>query len=414
MVKIFAHGPSNGTINFFDDRTILLDAENIRPNTMVEGRILFPNSFIENKKEVIDKDMFDTIMAEEESFIQKEENKLIRKEKNKKISNILSPITIILAAILGFFGIRKTKYNTEVYEKELGKDMLFLPPMINSILVNSWFTGNSIPASLYSLAYKGYIEIEDYGHFNKKYSKKDIEDFKISKLNKNKEDLLSHEVYLLDWLFNDVATSDFLTSEDIYKYVNKNSFKFQKASSELYKLAKKDLKDLGLKDDSKVSFGTLLIVIGSLFIPLALFNIIGAGNIIDGLVDILIFAILLVIGISLINKKSDLGQTQYKKLIKFKEDVLKNKIDIVDEEYLITAMALNIPMENLKQYKDNFSNQTMLTNNWIYWYFLINSSGNNVFANSISSSSDTGSFGSGGGFSGGGGGGAGGGGAGGF
>ncbi len=427
LVKIFAHGPPNGVVSFKDDQTVNLHITDLESENMVEGRILFPVSFIENSTNIVDEDAFNNIILEEEEKIIKDaetERKRVEYEKrkqeslikNQKTFDIISPIILALGAIFGVFGIKNTKNNTEVYERELGDDMLYLSPAVNSYLLSSSINANVLVASIYNIAYKGFLTIEEESVNNKKFIKKDIENFKLTLLDKDRSELESNEIHILDFLFNQVAHSNTVTLEEIYDYSKKHSFKISTFFSEWTQKSSNDLKNLGLKDDSKKGLGILTIIISTFFIPFAMMNFILANKTMYGIISIAAMIILFIIGILLINKKSDLGKLQYNKLKEFKNSINYNYLDIKNEEHLITAMTIGIPMEKLSNFKINFANN-ISTNSWIYWYFLMDSTGNNSFASSMyysSGSGISGDIGSGGGFSSGGGGGAGGGSTGGF
>lgn len=95
------------------------------------------------------------------------------------------------------------------------------------------------------------------------------------------------------------------------------------------------------------------------------------------------------------------------------DDFSKYPLDIS----LIYALSLGIDKKILSKFNiksPNATNSYPYSRDWIYWYFLLNSSNNNVFNKSINNSFGNATGSSSSSFSGGGGGGAGGGGAGGF
>src|SRR5699024_4745612 len=52
-VKIFAHGPLNGNINFKGDDLVKLEVDDVLADTFVEARILFPVDFIPNSTHMV-------------------------------------------------------------------------------------------------------------------------------------------------------------------------------------------------------------------------------------------------------------------------------------------------------------------------------------------------------------------------
>lgn len=413
-VKIFGHGYRDSKIQFANNDSVNIRASKIESGNMIEARILMPVDFVSNMDTSIDDDMLDIILKQEESYLKDIAKGRTIKAKREKGVGIATLISIALGSILALYSYFKNKHNVEPYEEQLKGNMIYLPPAIITAITRMPFDANMLTTSLYNLSYKNFISIEDAGFFNKKYSKNDIENFKITDLKKDRNGLLEHEIFLLDWLFNDIARGNSFTAEDLYNYNRTNSSKFHKKFTDWCKIVSKDLITLELKDNTKVNLGIGTIIISLILLVLGIFNIIIYRNVLKGVILLVLFLLLLIFGIELTQRLTDLGHIQYTKLMDFKKDVMKGRLNITDKKLLIVAMALGIGMDKLSLFEETFITDTSSSNSWIYWYFLMNSHGQNVFAESISTSSGLGDIGSGGNFTSGGGAGSGGGGVGGF
>lgn len=418
QVKIFGHGYNQNTINFKGDDKVTIKGEHIPSESLVEARILMPLDFLPKASLRSSEDMLEILLKQEESYLKEEERSRTIKAKREKGVKNLSIVSIGLASILAVYSYLKNRHNLEPYEDKLRGNLIVLPPAIITHISRMPFDSNMIIASIYSLSYKGYLSIEEAEPFTKKHSKEEVENFRLKLLDGDRSKLLDHEEFLIDWLFNDIGNGESLTSEDIYRYTSKNESKFTENFTKWCQLVSEDTVTMGLKDNSKKKLGIGLIIFSILLLFLSIFNFIIYRNILKGSLLIILFLILLILGIELTQRLTDLGHLQYTKLMDFKKDLMKERINITDESLLIMAMALGLGPNKLVTFKENFSNEDNFSSSWLYWYFLMNSSGQNVFAESITSSSGlsdiNSDIGSGGGFTSGGGSGAGGGGVGGF
>lgn len=93
--KIFAHGPSNGRINFMEDDRIKLEVSGVSSNTFVEARILFPKNFISASGNQGTSN-FSEIIDEEIAFANKvQENH----ERTLKLQDTFKNISVIAAGL---------------------------------------------------------------------------------------------------------------------------------------------------------------------------------------------------------------------------------------------------------------------------------------------------------------------------
>lgn len=415
-VKIFAHGPSNGTIRFREDDLVRLEIENVPKDTFIEGRILFPIDFIPNSTNVVNNNAYHDIIEEELSYIREIEEKQIKREKNK---NLLNNISITIAGIgmviiaLIFSRLRR---DVDIYDT---MDYNLYPddctPAVATYLTSSVLNTTTIMATIFDLARKGYISIEDKGEYKNKTN-----NFELKKIEKPINSLLSHEVFLLDWLFDKIGDGNTVTTKDIEYYGKKHRTSFSNSYYTWQKKVREDTKSYGFYDNRGKKPGIFLIIFSSIAFTFGIISIVFEGF--YGIVLLLVSIFVFIYGMTVLFRKSDYGYIQYKKWKDFKKD-LKLRGDTLDmenlsfplETALIYGLALGVNINSLRKFKTLIP-ESNTPNHWIYWYYATSPRGHNSFERSLNRSFSAGSSstGSGGGFSGGGGGGAGGGGAGGF
>ncbi|CCQ97063.1 Membrane protein-like protein [[Clostridium] ultunense Esp] len=415
-VKIFAHGPSNGAIRFKEDNLIRIEVENISKNNFVEARVLFPTNFIPNSTKVVDNNAYDGIIEEELSYIKEIEEKQIRRERNKSLFNNLSIIIAGIGVVAIAFIFSRLRRDIDIYDTI---DHNLYPddctPAVATYLTNSGLNTTTIMATIFDLARKGHLSIEDKGEYEKKTN-----NFKLEKLEKSVNSLLSHESFLLDWLFNEIGDTKTVTTKDIEYYGKKHRTEFGNSYNTWQKKVKKDAKNKGFYDDDGKKLGGLLIAFYIIAFPFSIIAINFGGF--YGIVLLFVSVFTFIYGMVIIFRKSDYGYIQYKKWQDFKKD-LKLRGDTLNvenlsfplESALIYGLALRVNINTLKKFRKLIPKSSM-PNHWAYWCYTTGARGQNSFERSLNKSFSAGSSstGSGGGFSGGGGGGAGGGGAGGF
>lgn len=420
--KIFAHGPSNGRIDFVEDNSIKLEVRSVSPNTFVEARVLFPKDFILSSTNQGSKTL-NKIVDEEISFTNKIQEDLDYKLKMKDLFGNISLIAAALGTLLISFILNKLRRSTDIFNAYSSLSPEDISPGELRLFVSQVNDSRSLMSTIFDLARRGYVTI-DLG----KELKKNRNEFIITNNNKSQNDLLSHEIYLLDWLFNTIGNGSILSTEDIESYRKGSYMRFNKELTLWQSKIKSGLKNRGYYDDSTKSTGIMLI-----FVSLALFIIFILSLVNEnfyGFLPMVLATFTFIYGISLLVRKSDLGYIQYKMWKDYKTDLERqgktpdtyNEIILKDRD-LINGLALGLPMKSMNNFRDTLP-QASMNSHWMYWYFLGNSKGGSRFEDSFNSSfygysgsSTSTSIGGGGGFSGGGGGGgggAGGGGAGGF
>ncbi|RBP61033.1 putative membrane protein [Alkalibaculum bacchi] len=413
-VKVFAHGPTNGIIDFQGDNSILAQIREVPENTFVEARVLFPIEFIPNSTNIINEDAYNAIMAEERSYVEELEAKEIRKEKQKEFIGKYTPyLTGLWALVLSFFMFKYRRRKESIEDLNYKSYPDSVPPAIVAQLVYNMITTDTIMATIYDLARQGYLSIEE----KSKYA---TNNFKFEKSNKSTYSLSRHEKFLMEWLFNTIGNGQKIETKDISKYGKNNPTEFSKDYHEWVKIVREETKEKGYYDESSKALGVILFITGLIAIIGGIIGMVFEAY--SGILLLILGIVGIIYAIILLTRKSDYGFVQRKKWLDFRKD-LKQRSKTLDidqlplslDQSLIYGLVLGLGVSTLQIFQP-FVSENFVPNYWIYWMFFNNNSGKNAFEESLNHSFDnsTSSIGTGGNFTGGGGGGAGGGGAGGF
>lgn len=418
LVKIFAHGPLNGTIDFKDDNLVHMEVEDVPENTFVKSRILFPNTFIPKSDNLSNKNSYDKILQEEKNLIEKIEKKKLQKE---KIISILSYVSLIIGGIgiitLTLF-ILKLKRKINIYEKT---DSNIVPedctPAVASYLTLSSIRPEVVMATILDLVRRSYLEIKEENEEGKSRN------FKIIKIKDENEELLQHEIFLIRWIIDRIGTGSSVNIESINKYSEDYNDEFLKDFNKWIDLVKRETEDRGYFNLKVRKAGNLLVILSVIFFIFSIASL--AYGVIYGIFPLIVSIITFIYSLTLLSRRTDEGHIQYKKWKKFIK-YMKNtkKINLTEQDLIyplditvIYSLALGLDTDLLDNFKTIVPDNYFVSNYWMYWYLI--SDNRHLFNKNIGevfipiSNSNSG-IGSGGNFTGGGGPGAGGGGAGGF
>lgn len=423
-VKIFAHGPLNGTIQFADNNQVKLEVDNVPPNTFIEARIFFPLDYISASVKTGNKTL-NALMDEELSYIQNIEEQKVRKENTKSALNLVSGILSAIGAAMIYFFFHKFKRNPDIYEEMDSLVPEDISPAELKIFMTSFLDGRALIATLFDLSRREFITIDNIevdeepkkGIFGG--SKEPQENYSFNKTSLSLENLLPHESFFMDWLFNHIGNGDNVTTMDIDHYRKKQSSAFSKNYNKWSSLVKEDLKSRNYYDERGKKYLVFLIIPAVLFLVLGTISIVFSAFI--GVILIVVSLAMFFMSIAMATRKSDKGFIQHGLWKDFMKEMTVFEdldIDIPRDKYLIAAIALGITMNKMNEYRENVAYGYYPMYWGAFYYGGLNKSGGSKFEDSLNSSfygstgtsTSTSSSGAGGGFSGGGGGGAGGGG----
>lgn len=424
-VKIFAHGPLDGQINFRENNTVKLEVEEVPPNTFIEGRIFFPLEYIPASTKTGDKTL-NTLVDEELSYIKNIEEKEAKAEKTKGLLNTVSGILSIIGAAIVYFFFNKFKRDPNVYDNMDTIVPEDISPAELKLFMNSFLDGRSIIATLFDLSRREHIRIDNFE--SKEEVKKSVfagtnepqENYSFTKTSKSYIDLLPHEIFFMDWIFDEIGNGNYVTTVDIDNHRKKQAASFSTYNSKWIKMVKEDLKEHKYFDEKSKKYVAYLLIPAALFLIMGTISIVSGGFV--GLILIFLSLGMFVMSIATATRKSDKGFIQYGLWKGFMKEMNVFKdldVDIPTDKYLIYAIALGLTMKDMNEYRNNVVYGYYPMYWGAFYYSSLNKSGGSKFEDSLNGSfygavgattSTSSSVGGGGGFSGGGGGGAGGGG----
>lgn len=414
-IKTFAHGPLNGRIHFTDNDLIRLDVENVPTKTFIEARILFPLDYIPLSMNIGNSSL-NEILNEEEQFARNLEEELIRRENMKDLLNRISFALTVFAGAILLLIYRFTRRDPYILGHLEDAPLDKLSPAELDYFMDSIISPRGIMATIFDLARKEYIEIDEVSDENM-----DMDDREFILINNKKmnKDLLDHEKLFMDWIFNEIGNGDIVSTEDIENSRKKIS-SFNKYHGKWIKQVRKDVEARDYFDNRTKRFG---LIVALLSIPVFILAVIAIVNqSLYGVGALILSMILFIAGIALNTRKSDKGYIQYKAWKDIEKELEKHapvNINIPRDKTMIYAYTLGLSMDRLDDYRRNYGNDYFPLY-WGSWYFINrNKSGGSLvedkfskgfYGNYGSSTPSSTGFGGGGGFTGGGGGGIGGGG----
>ena len=420
-INIFAHGPSNGNI-FFDNQSIKLEVANVPSNTFVEARVLFPLDYLPFASRTGTSSLSD-ILDEERVLINQIIEDEAKRQERISLSNNLSVGLSAIALLIFTVILRRFRRHPDLFNEMTSIYPDDISPAELSLFMNSIIGPRSYISTLLDFARKEYLSIETSKSKNDLKRSKDTNNYIFVKKDNYSGNLLSHEEYLIDWLFKDIADGIRVSTDDINYYRKKNPRRFQKSQTEWQKLVRDELKLRGFYDHNSKKYGIIGLIISLILITISVISLILGAMV--GILLLVIGMVLLVYSIYLFQRKSDRGYIQHRLWKDFKKD--NSNIDVENlgltrDLSIIYLIALGLPMKDLNNYRQSIG-MDYYPIYWGYYYFMMNSKGGSSFEDKFNNSfygsagtttANSSSFGGGGGFTGGGGGGVGGSGSGGF
>lgn len=418
-IKIFAHGPSQGTINFVDENHIFMELGGLEAGRFIEARILFPKNYVPLASRQGNSSL-DKILNEERALIEKiKEDNLIREKRKSTFNNISSALSLISLLVFGFL-LKIFRRGSSLEESLTNPRPDDISPAELSVFMGYSISTRTFLATLFDLARKGQLTIEEIEVEKKKWRKTSLEkEFAFNK-KANFDQLDEFESFFLDWIFNDMGDGIRVTTLDMERYRENNSREYYKKYRELSKIIEERLEQRNYYDKKGKKFGLIFIVSSVL---LVIYSIVGLSfGALSSIATLLLGIGLFIYAIVLVQRPTDKGYLQKIIWKNFKKDFTQTQtINYLDrEKVLIYAIALGLAMKDLEEYRNSIAS-SYYPMYWGNYFFMQNAQGGSQLEDKFnqgfqgSAGTTTGSsIGGGGGFTGGGGGGAGGGGTGGF
>lgn len=435
-LRVWAHGPLNGTINKVSTERVTFEVDNLPSKNYLEIRIATPNVIFSNANRVSGENRLKNIINEETKWAD-EANQRREQDRKKQeliyiiitILGITITIVLIYKAIKNYNKLKRTSKLEPLQKLDYFREM----PDEEASALEAGFLyyfskGGILPqvsqiisASMLNMALKEWISFEQ-----------ELEDKKKVNIILNttgKKDLTEDEKVIYDFLIKIPKNDNKFTMKEFQKYCNNNTKKCQELINSLPDMAEKIAIQKKLYDkEVRKEYNRIITAAGG-YVGFAIMMIFIANI---NLIIVLAVMILSIINsiiltriASRVNGLTQKGIDEKEKWIglkKYMEDFsMLNEKEIPDlvlwEKYLVFATVFGISDKVIKQLKIKYpelNDEDYIRNHYTYMYLMCNNNFN--FINSMNSSvgnvtnyssgtGDGGGFSSGGGFGGGGGGG---------
>ncbi len=365
QVKAWAHGPLNGLVSFQDSRLHYYIAP-LPAYKYWEARVLFPAGWISGQAQLqrIDEDRLSPAVAEETAWAieanrRREQASHDAETREQRAGSARQWSWFLCAAgalVWVYLFLNYGKSLSVPYTQEIDPNYpQDLPPaVVSALYYDKQIYSSALSSTLFDLARKGFISLEQRPEQLKKWwqSKKEKFIFKLnrSKFEKERADLLDYEQDLILFLFERLAGE---ADEITPALLNKKSSKVRSWFDKWSKLVKGHYKAIPLfdRESSKatviaVSFSIFIIISGvllAIFLDVSAFIAILGGVVCLGLS----FTIFRYTADIKLKKKQWKAFRRYIKSYQVPTESLRQKLGTINQ-YLVYALALGVGEKELR------------------------------------------------------------------
>jgi uncharacterized membrane protein len=273
-VKAWAHGPLWGGIRF-EQNELVLDVAPLPARTYWEARIVFPTEWAPFAEKKETSSVLPTVLSQEAEWAKKanaerervQQQLLEKKEKEKTAW----PFAVALAmiSIFGLFLLYQKYgrgYKVPYYQKidsELPQEES--PAIVSALYMNKQVRGAALSSTLFDLARRGFIELEQIPPTSNKWWSSNKPEFllkKVSdKINEGGSQLQDYESDLVHFIFGELGEGQNIVPMKMFR---KKRTKVRRWFLEWSKMLKEHLNDIPLYENSSIRgtvYGVLLCIV---------------------------------------------------------------------------------------------------------------------------------------------------------
>ena len=429
-LKVWAHGPLNGTIEKSSVNSITFKVNNLNPNTMLEVRIVTPTAIFSTNQNRSTQNRLSTILSQEETWAN-QANAARKREEDRRNSLLIILLSVngigILVAI--YLGTKIKKYKQILQEVPVVKPTQTYPyyrdiPDETATPAQAGFlyyfpltgltgthTSDAFSASLLDLCMKKALSFEVLPDKKKEIQITLNEHVALDTLPEDEQKI---------WTFMKKIGMTF-TMKDFQKYCNKHSSSFLDVLNSLETIAKKEETQKGNYDKDLLDQATTWSSkqIGYIFFAIFAFIPMLAASIVS--IILAVYANKLQTRFHTLTQAGEDERAKWVGLKNYMKDFStmdKKQVPelVLWEKYLVFATAFGMADEVLKQLKViypevmDYSYMSTHGYTYLYWMYYGNMNGafvktinSTVYSSYISTTNYSSGSGAGGGFSGGGG-----------
>lgn len=364
-IRIWGHGPLNGTVRFAGTDTVIMEVSDLPANTMVEGRVVMPPALFPNAPAAArtDRAALPSILAEEETWAQQanQQRTVSRWEMGGGVGSLAGTLAALLLLWLRFGRDHRVGFQGDYFRELPGQ---YSPAELGQLY---HFQKNKPPdmtATILDLARRRFIYLEA-ARVQKPtlFGSKETDTYRLTlavepdqaAANQPEGGLLrAHEKELLDFLGTAMAENrGFLYLTDIESYTREHRREFYQFWQKWTEGLKQSGQQAGLFEDrGKMPRWTVLSGIGLFllgFIVMFRSGVLGFALVLAG---VLIATVPL-----FFRRRSVTGQEDYVRWKAFKRflqdfsEMERHEIPslIIWEHYLVYAVTLGVAQEVIKQ-----------------------------------------------------------------
>ena len=230
---IFGHGISDGNLEIVSNTQVRITFENASQREWLEFRLLMPNALFEDNIDpsnvFIDDGINKQLILDYQAALSTNTNRAIT------LSQIFFGLSILTALSLVVLAYRYKKKYFMPFETEFDGDYLReLPyddtPAEMSYLYYFGSTNNEdVTATLLDLVRRKYITMN---HEGQELTSKDASFLLTLNKDKSHDDLLEHEVHIIDWFFNKIGDGEKVQTKGIENYAKESLLKAERFQSD--------------------------------------------------------------------------------------------------------------------------------------------------------------------------------------
>lgn len=336
-LKVFARGPVDNTqASIMNLNTFNIKGENVKKNTPIEGKFLFPADVIALSDNVVKQNKLNEILKQEQEYKKSIDDKKQYQKFMKSTGNTVGCAAVLLNLILGAIILKINRRKQHVDFNTFPDECT---PAIAGILYRRHVNARSLIATILDLVRRKYLYIK----------KLEYDNYLIVKNKSMDEELLSHEKFVINWFINDIGDGLKVKLNDIKSYTEEDKKNIFDHFYDWKTLVKKEFRRRGYYDKKASKLGKTFIIMTLIELAIMITFLVYGSMV--AIIGVLTGISIIAYSYSLMYKRSEYGEGQFKKWRHFKSylenDIyIKNLSDLNSIKYidrdLVYAIALGV------------------------------------------------------------------------
>ncbi|MCK5032983.1 MAG: DUF2207 domain-containing protein [Calditrichia bacterium] len=286
-VKIWAHGPLHGLINF-NNGNVELSVNPMPAEQYLEARIVFPPVWVPNAQNKVQTDILQDIVAEEKLWVEEanrarekaKEELRIKKENEQEALPVAIGISILILFLVFWLYNKYGKAFQVPYNLKVDSDIpkSIHPTILNCLYYKKQVYASAISTTIFDLARRDILAIEQIQPKDRRWWQPKIQYvFKLNRIgwNEIRAQMKDFENDMLDFFFNDVGNGEDSMNTLVFK---KSTSKMRKWFENWKKLLKAHFKHIPLYEQKSVKITTFAAIISAIIIAGGVFTLIFIGS----------------------------------------------------------------------------------------------------------------------------------------